>query len=260
MKKILKGDEPDLLARYKHNNPNNTWDQFRNSNARKNAVKFDVRNHQGGLCAYCEIDLKLTEPANIERDDFRIEHFHPKNPEIDNTTDHNWHLDWNNLIGCCHGGSERNVTDAANRFTSPESSCDVPKGNNNWDDEILNPLYLPAFPALFSFGRSDGSIYVNAINCQTANMDSIKAQQSINLLRLDSGRLNRFRKKVLDNVNVQLRNRVADGMSLEDARAELAHRLLRKNDEGCWPAFFTAIRSYLGDAAEQQLVSIQYKG
>ncbi|MGO3408549.1 hypothetical protein [Marinomonas sp.] len=72
----------------------------------------------------------------------------------DNTPSRNWHLDWQNLLGCCHGGSQRNVVDASQRFTSPESSCDVPKGEKNLDDVILNPLHIPAFPKFFTSIRS----------------------------------------------------------------------------------------------------------
>ena len=257
MKKVLKGDEPELLYNYRMINPNRNWERFRQSKARKDAVKANIISHQGGLCAYCEIDLKLAPPDMDEEDDFRVEHFHPKS---DSTTSHNWNLDWNNLLGCCHGGSNSDVTDADDRFTSPDNSCDVPKGNNNWDDVILNPLDIPASPALFSFARSDGSMVVNEELCRVAHVDSTKAQQTIDKLLLDSNRLKRLRETVLNNVNYQLQRKMASGMSLDEARADLAKRLLRKNSDGCWPKFFTAIRYYLGDAAERQLVSINYLG
>lgn len=257
MKKILKSTEPELLANYKRTNPNNNWEQFRNSVARKRQVKTAIIDQQGGLCAYCEIDLRSALPGNNEEDDFRVEHFHPKS---DNATTHNWNLDWNNLIGCCHGGSQSNIVNASNRFTSPDTSCDIPKGSNNWDDMILNPLHLPASPALFSFSRSSGSMFVNLEHCQAANVNVVKAQQSIDLLRLNSGRLLDFRIKILQRLEVQLRKKIEDGMSLDEARTDLAQRLLRKNSNGCWPKFFSTIRHYLGDAAERQLESIHYIG
>ena len=257
MKKILKGAEPELLSNYRRINPNNNWDQFRQSKPRKTQTKAAIIEHQGGLCAYCEIDLKLA-PANAnEEDDFRVEHFHPKS---DDSESRNWSLDWHNLLGCCHGGSSREVTDAANRFTSPDNSCDVPKGDNNWDDIILNPLGLPAFPVIFSFSRSDGSIRIIQEHCKTAHVDETKAQQTVDKLLLDSNRLKRLRETVLNNINAQLQRKVADGMSPAQARTDLAQRLLRKDSNGCWPKFFSAIRYYLGDAAERQLESIHYNG
>jgi len=36
--------------------------------------------------------------------------------------------------------------------------------------------------------------------------------------------------------------------------------LLRRDAEGRWPVFFSAIRGYLGEAAEQQLRAIGYRG
>ena len=57
-----------------------------------------------------------------------MEHFYPKS-ETDFAV-HNYHLDWQNLLGVCHGGSQPNVEDAEERFSKRkiDRSCDVPKG------------------------------------------------------------------------------------------------------------------------------------
>lgn len=91
MKNIVKGQEPHLLANYVQANSTNTWEQCVRSPTRRDAIQKEIRLNQGGLCAYCEIDLK---PADANgHADFRVEHFHPKS----DTTTHNWHLDWQNL-------------------------------------------------------------------------------------------------------------------------------------------------------------------
>lgn len=255
MKKVLKGEEPPLLQTYRNNHPNNTWEQFCNSSSRRKQTQSYIKTQQAGLCAYCEIHL--IEATQNEKADFRVEHFHPKS---DDSTAYNWHLDWQNLLGCCHGGSERYVAQASSRFTSPDNSCDVPKGSRDLDNVILNPLHIPATPALFSIARSEGQISVDIAACTTAGQSQSKAQATIDELQLDGQRLRRFRKALLDQLNAHIGDMVRNGQTVEQARTKLAQRLLRKDAQNRWPAFFTSIRSYLGCEAEAHLASIQYQG
>ncbi|MDO8844772.1 retron Ec78 anti-phage system effector HNH endonuclease PtuB [Methylicorpusculum sp.] len=254
MKKVQKGAEPKLLESYRIGNPGNSWSQYRRNTDRRDQIYDQLRSDQGGLCAYCEIDLK---PKNAsEAADFRVEHFHPKS---DISTSHNWHLDWQNLLACCHGDSRPDVVDAGSRFANPHS-CDVPKGENDWDNLIFNPLHLPAYPCLFQFNRSDGSISVNVANCNNADVDITKAQATIDNLNLDGVRLRNLRKPVLNQLNLQLRILVESGYTVDDARNRLAQAALKKDNNTHWPAFFSAIRDYLGAAAEKQLAAINYNG
>lgn len=255
MKGVNKGAEPSKLAQFRTRNPNSTWNAFRSDKPSRVELQICIKFEQGGLCAYCEINLK--EPDGNGEADFRVEHFHPKS---DGSATHNWHLDWQNLLGCCHGGSQANVVEAGERHSSPDHSCDVPKGNENWDDVILNPLNIPHTPILFSFNRTDGAISLNNDNCDQVGVDKVKAQATIDNLRLDSDRLRRLRKAALDNVNDSLKELIAEGMKIEDARSRLARGLLRKNDQDHWPAFFSSLRDYLGSAAEHQLTDIGYIG
>ncbi|MAF15693.1 MAG: TIGR02646 family protein [Marinomonas sp.] len=257
MKKVSKGVEPNLLRIYKQASPNNTWEQFKQSKARREQVQQQVRYDQGGLCAYCEIDL-LPALVNTQTEgDFRIEHFHPKSDDSD--PNKNWHLDWNNLLGCCHGGNQRYVSDGA-RFTSPDHSCDVPKGNKILDNVILNPLNIPAFPRLFKCDRVSGALSVDVQNCDVASISTVKAQATIDELHLDSNRLRRFRNAVLDDVNEQMIRYMRQGLSVDQALQLLAAALLRKNGNQEWPKFFTSIRHYLGEAGELQLQAIGFSG
>lgn len=255
MKNIIKGAEPHALKQYVAATPNNSWEQFTKKEPRRSSVQQQLISDQGGICAYCEIDLKPAT-GNAQAD-FRVEHFHPKS---DNARGHNWHLDWQNLLAVCHGGSQTDVVDAVLRHTSPNHSCDVPKGNNDWDAIILNPLSLAATPGLFRFERSTGAIQVDPQSCQKAAVDIAKAQATVDNLHLDSARLRNLRKPILDLLNQRLLSMVETGMPLEEARQRLARAALTKNANQHWPAFLSAIRYYLGEAAEQHLQAIGYTG
>lgn len=255
MKNILKGPEPLLLNNYRTANPDNDWEHCKRSEARKKQISAQIRQEQAGLCAYCEIALMPASASTVA--DFRVEHFHPKS---DNSTTHNWHLDWQNLLGCCHGGSRADVTGAHERFTSPDHSCDVPKGDKNLDGVILNPLQLPAFPALFSAERHTGKLAIKQKNCNAVGICTTKAQATIDELRLNAPRLNRFRQNLLNKLNMQLAQEMKAGLSLEQARKKLAKIFLSKDNNQHWPAFFTTIRGYLGSEAEIHLRSLDYKG
>lgn len=254
MKKVVKSNEPNGLKVWRIRNPHSNWNAFKKDKSAHTEVQDLIKSDQAGLCAYCEIDLKPA--SNGAQSDFRVEHFHPKS---DSSTSHNWHLDWLNLVACCHGGSQKNVVDAASRHSSPDHSCDVPKGNRNLDNVILNPLLLTG-DLLFKFNRSDGSIEVDQANCEAAGVDADKAQATIDELNLDAQRLRRLRKAKLNSLNTQLRLEMNTGLSLDQARIKMARAHLKKNSDNHWPSFFSAIRSYLGNAAEQQLQVISYNG
>ncbi|MEG3639925.1 retron system putative HNH endonuclease [Magnetococcus sp. PR-3] len=251
MKPIVKQAEPAALTQFRQIYPEANWEGLRQANPPVYPhLKAQLRQDQGGLCAYCEIDLKPKKSPQ-EVDDFRIEHFHPKS-DIHG----HWTLNWSNMLGVCHGGSQRRVTESGQRFTENkrDHSCDVPKGAKALDDIILNPLNIPKTPALFHFDRAMGSMRVDQKACAQTGISAEKAQATIDHLHLNSSRLLRMRQQVLDHLNEQLMTLMDDGLTLQQARDRLALAYLSKNHEGLWPvAFFSAIRHYLGQSAESQL-------
>lgn len=263
MKTCLKSEIPELLAHYQQNNPSAKWEQFKNNcQDGLKKVQEQLREDQGNLCCYCEIDMK--QGYGIGKNDFRVEHFHPK-ANKNNTTDNNWALDWQNMLGCCLGGSERYVVaDEQTRFIEKhqERHSDVLKSESIWDEEILNPLDIPAFPILFKAHRADGSLSVVNENCQRANIDIRKAQNCLDAekLNLNSVKLKELRKKVLDALNEQIGVQIRQGLSEEQIMTNLAKAYLRKDSNGYYSAFFTTIRSYFGKSAENYLTSIHYQG
>ncbi|MFT4927488.1 MAG: hypothetical protein ACI8WB_003599 [Phenylobacterium sp.] len=261
MKKVNKGIEPPLLNTYRTDNPDDNWKKdFKPNNPDGDkAVKRALLADQRMLCAYCEIDLKLGHGIGL--DDFRVEHFHPENPH---NPPPNYALDWQNMLGCCSGGNARGVTNSNTRFTSPDHSCDVPKGNHVWDDLILNPLHdVPTFPRLFKFAEQDDDganyspIVVDETRCPVSFQN--KAQSTIDRLHLNANRLKRFRFTAIDTLKEQLIE-LEQQMSEEEALEELAQLYFPEDANEPWPAFFTTIRWYLADVAEQRLSQISYQG
>ena len=141
MNACLKGKAPILLEAYHSTNPKANWNDFTNECQQGyNDVQDQLKQDQGNLSCLCEIDTKAG--FGVGNDDFRVEHFHPKSDS--NPSNYNWALDWENMLGCCHGGSEKYVTDVKSRYISEKSErlSDVLKANCNLDDEILNPLKI----------------------------------------------------------------------------------------------------------------------
>jgi len=258
MKKINKSDiEPLQLSSYRAVKPEGDWDGFRKNRQRYKALKEQLIQDQKGLCAYCENNLALADEQVQGTDDFRIEHFHPKKPH---EPPPNHALDWKNLLGVCTGGNQMDVID--NRFTTPDHSCDVPKNNNNWVEIILNPLYdVPAFPRWFQYieqGNDAGKIEVDLKLCPTDLQQ--KAQETIDKLNLNAERLKRFRAKVIENFRKHFEELTRLGHSEDEALEELAEDCFVISTQEHWLPFFTCIRWYLADKAENQLQKIGYNG
>ena len=157
----------------------------------------------------------------------------------------------------------KKVVQVSKRF-EPEHlrrTCDVPKDRHDWDQLILNPLHLPASHCLFECSRSTGELTVNVAHCNTSGVSVQKAQATLDSLRLGKARrLTTLRKKILNGLNQDMMQFTMTGMSIPQARTRLAKIHLRKNTAGNWPAFFSSIRSYLGNEAEAHLKSIGYNG
>lgn len=258
MKKVDKSHPaPNGLTKYLASNTLDNWDQFRgNAQDAFEEVKAQIIRDQGGLCAYCEIDTCISVNG-VGLDDFRVEHVHPKGM----VGSHNYTLDWANLLGVCHGGSQLSVA-IRSRHTSPDHSCDVPKGNQNLVGVILDPVNdVPAFPNLFQYieqGLDAGKITVDESNCPDGL--KAKAEQTIEKLRLDAPRLNRLRKGVIDKLREEIDNALISGQSLDDAMDNFAKVFFTPTANGYWQPFFSCIRWYLGEAAEKRLHAINYQG
>lgn len=248
MKRVYKRrQEPEPLRKYRLSHPEETWEHFRRRSGRGyNIIKKEILEDQHGLCAYCEIAIKEAQSAD-EVDDFRVEHFYPKNATEQGG--HNYHLDWQNLLGVCHGGSQRDVPDAQWRFSTMKGdrTCDVPKGGKPISNLILNPLKIPGRRRIFRYLEHNGKMLVDEKTCPKELQ--AKAWNTIKELNLNAPRLKRMRKQVIMALEDAISEGLAAGQPLEEVLLVLAETML-PNYEGRMLPFFSVIRWYLGEPAE----------
>lgn len=257
MKRIFKTPEmPEELRKFTELYPDETWEHFRRGNRRGyREVKKQLLKDQHGLCAYCEINIKFADDEG-EVDDFRVEHFFPKS-ETD-FGKHNYHLDWQNLLGVCHGGSQPNVEDAEERFSRRkiDRSCDVPKGGKPISERILNPLEIPSDMRIYRYAAHTGRMIVDEESCPPELQR--KARNTIRELNLNAPRLMRMRREAIQVLEDEIENALNSGEDMEAFLTVLAESFLLPDSEGNCQAFFSLIRWFLGPAAENVLSKYNY--
>jgi len=259
MKKVKKNNRVPLeLEKYFELNPNKIWENFKNEcQTGYKEVLREIKQNQGGICCYCE--LTFYDEKGI-RDDFRVEHFHPKSDN--SNSEINWNLIWTNLLGCCNGGSEEYIL-GGTRFISNKKHrhSDILKAEKNWDDEILNPLDIPAFPPLFKVD-SKGSMEVLEENCKSASVDIVKAQNCLDeeKLNLNSPILKDWRESVIMNLQDEIEKKLEEIGDYEEAMLDTLATYLSKDSNNNFHPFFTTIRSYFEENAEEYLRKNNYNG
>ncbi len=253
MKKVIKSEAPILLIEYFDANPNATWETFKKKcKEGHQEVVRQIKHNQGGICCYCE--SKFYDIEFSENDDFRVEHFHPKS---DSSEEKNWHLDWNNLLGCCHGGSDK---EQGNKFIIEHKHrhSDILKSHNNWDDKILNPLTdIPEFPPLFKIDTTNGTMEVIEENCQDIREKVLNCIDPT-MLNLNTDKLKEFRKSVINALRDELEELLKIFDFEESINIMLNTHLTKQNDK--YSAFFSTIRSYFSTDAEVFLRDTHFDG
>lgn len=246
------------MTEYAQNYPQHNWNDFRNNNQGNDyqTVKNVIFTDQGKLCAFCE-----NEVIDIHKQ--RIEHFHAKADLSD--LNHNWALDWGNLIGVCFGGSD---VDRTIHPLPDNLSCDAHKDylivKNKLpmacEGFLLHPLKLPAFPCLFDFDKRTGELRAKAdygqISIEHNHFDTLieLVEQTIEILNLNCDRLNKQRLAVLNQYNQEIKKaRIANDQNIH---LKLATRWFQSR----WLPFFTTRRILLNGHAEHYLSSLNFDG
>jgi uncharacterized protein (TIGR02646 family) len=266
VKRAHKDAEPASLLAFRLAQPRATWDELRNGALNDGQLAYqDIRActhaNQGGLCAYCEIDIRDNDSLKS-----RIEHFHPKS---DTTTPTNWALDWPNLLAVCAGGSYRHGAVPHTLEPLAENlSCDAHKDRliqqgqlpEACEGLLLNPLLLPDTPSLFDVDKFSGRLRPHATNCEArapwpgnrhANLEALVAH-TILVLNLNCQRLCDARRTVIHDIERNKKRQRLAGAPPQQGLQRLAERYLQQ----AWPGFVTTIRICLGDAAERRLQAL----
>lgn len=262
MKRINNTPGPNDLTIFAEHNPDAKWDpDFKDSRGGEDyqTLRKQILDDQGGLCAYCEIEI-----TNLPSHKQRVEHFHSKSDS--SNPEKNWALDWQNVIGVCIGGDDSDK----NLHPLPKNlSCDshknhlINKGKFSEASEgyLLNPLNIPASPCLFKFDKATCELKPNADACQQVEikdnrMENTQAlvQHTIDVLNLNCDRLIQDRRKLLNAYN----RLIATARKKHDKQCfrKIATHWFQKK----WPSFFTTRRLILGKHAETSLELINYNG
>jgi len=255
VKRVKKSAIPQKLKEYVEQNPHADWKEFKNScqDGYKEVIK-QLKKDQGGICCYCEIDFGSKEI----RDDFRVEHFHPKS---NSSYDENWDLDWNNLFGCCHGGSDKYVLNET-RFIENKRyrHSDTLKSDFVLDDEILNPLEVPMFPAIFEVMANSGEMRVVEADCPQKLKQKAINSLDAKKLNLNSPNLKEWRKATIEKLREDIDSVLSTGIDISVAINIIVTAQLSKDSNGNFPRFFSTARSYFKNDAENYLRGVGYDG
>jgi len=259
LKKILKSSPPNVLTVFAYNYPKSLWDggidSFKdyNKGVLYQILKKNIFFTQGEICAYCE--CKVVKSYNQ-----RVEHINDKSNYNSSTKwVHNLHLDWNNLIGVCFGGSSPKNT----LYPTPQNlSCDSYKEYKNiTHKEFLNPLEIQAFPNLFQFKKRTGGLEANSENCKSVIIPNNiyptteeLVEKTITNLNLNCDRLMMDRHEIFKEYDREITKARMSGN--KNIKTQLAQKWFSQR----FPSFFTTRRILLGKYAEQFLKENNYNG
>lgn len=243
--------EPEALRCFREEHPRGTWKEKKGSGQPsfkclpENVEVFDdLARVQRHLCAYCEIDISRPLWGQVE-------HFVPEHLSSEV---HNFALDFSNMLACCDGGIRRDISNGRAVDPIPETQhCGQLKGDQDPRGKILDPRELPQAPCLWSFDRF-GKMSVNASACTSAGIPSKLAESTLDYLGLDRGGLRGMRAKLREALEDEYTLCLEDDPEISAHHAKL--RVAREQlalDQGKPPRFWSCIRHWAGEAAEEIL-------
>jgi len=256
MKRVRKSQSPQSLVEYISKKPNATWGDMRKDcrKATKECLKKALED-QGMLCAYCEQKLQLPTKDSSSS---QVEHFHPKS---DKTTDHNWGLDWQNMLAACNVGHELSKEEKEQYPKQVYLHCDASK--RDYAGCLLNPLLIPAFPNLFLVAESTGYIKANKKTCSEVAIPGNTYEttfelvtHTIEILNLNCSLLAEARREYLKEASEHMEQVREMKYDSEQVIAVLGNYYF---DNG-FPEYFTSLRSLWGEKFDDYLKSIDYQG
>jgi len=209
MRRIIKGQEPEELRRWKEENTN-TPQNLTYANMPKAGVKIQMLVEQGYLCAY-------TMQRILTPDDCHIEHVVPQSqqnqpPYLD--------INYSNMLACIPSNTP------GHRPLIDDFPYGAPKKGGAHIDEhnFVSPLQEDV-EHRFQYA-ADGSV--------KPLLNDGAAENTVEILQLNHPQLNELRKAAIDE-------RVLDsGLSADDAE-NLSHTIMANDAAGRIPEFCIAI-------------------
>ncbi len=251
MKRVEKlAAEPDGLKAYRvqlqqeGRTPN--WSTFRDEDPEAyQELRRALIRAQQGLCAYCEINIHDTSPVQVE-------HYLPKSKGNQNTPSPERHLDYQNHLACCMGGTARTTqspssgtSDVCDDYCLPDraasQSCGDAKGDREPGNAVLDPRRLQLQHKIVSV-FPDGTIHPDKAGCEAAGISTDDVRSTIDALRLDCYRLTYARKKWWGTLRRSLPVKHVQQLAIVPRVFEV---YLAPNPDGWLRRFFSTTRSYL---------------
>ena len=268
MKRVNKGPIPETLQNYLLSNPDKTWEEMINDamgggSVAAHACRDQAIRDQKGLCAYCEQAISVQDPLHR-----RIEHYHPKS---DRTGNHNWSLDWDNMLATCDGGSASLGKERSLHPLPGNLSCDAHKDRMmqsgklpvSCEGYLLNPLTIPTQPNLFALDKGTGYLKPNESGGALVDIvdnafetTAALISETITMLNLNCDRLAEKRRRIVIDIDRNKKYLRQRGFTPAESQGKLLDRYFSVE----WPAFFTTLRCCFGNIAEDYLQSRNYSG
>lgn len=238
MKQIRRkqGPIPGLSGYKRQAGDGATWQGYRSHQAgtrRYRKLVEELADLQHGLCGYCEI--------NLLKNDRQVEHVVPQS---DPTQGAALALDAANMIACCLGGASADSEVQKDHERSGDESCGLAKGGKS-APEFVDPRTLPELPSL-THVRLDGRIEADAGACRTAERPASDVEKTIEILGLNTPRLQRARRDYWDNLQRMMTRYQDEPHTIE----VWAQTTLLPGKNGDLRKFFTTSRSYFGELSE----------
>jgi uncharacterized protein (TIGR02646 family) len=223
--------EPDVLRQFRHENPNGTWDEFKQSSDRGEV--FDaLADSQGYLCAYCEI--RIARPLKGQ-----VEHFEPKSTGAGRSR----HLEMTNMLATCEGGVRPWQRDRSETPISDTMHCGQLKENKSPAGEMLDPRAIPIAPLIWNV-TPQGKLTVNQIACVAAGEDPSLAERTLEFLGLNRRVLIRKRRRILTEL-----------YQVHDTEPFVPEVYLLPDPDGQLNEFWTTIRSFGGVQSDSFVIA-----
>ena len=192
--------------------------------------------------------MRVPDASSPPSWDFQVEHFVPKSKDPQRV------FDWENLIGCCRGGTSGSHLGPHRASRGEAPTCGESKGDKE-PGALLDPYGDLTPQQLLFHCHLDGRLVPHP---GLPPSQKARAVESLNLLNLNDGRLSRLRKAVVDRLTDEVLLQTEAGVELEAAEENVFRSVALRFEPDGLVEFFSVHRSFFGQIAERCLREINY--